>query len=141
MASIACLLAGLETFATSCQEQSKYLQVVKGVHGLHVYATEYWAEYLLSRAASSVGLDTTSSLFALACQLTENLELSNEASTTSVQNMIDERLEFIRSYPTLFSQVQQALKSRSVATLESEYLKEKGRHQYKCLWFIKLFIT
>lgn len=62
VAIIACLLSGARVFNKAYPEQAKYQRVAKGLHGLHVYATEYWTECLLSHAASGDGLDQSSSL-------------------------------------------------------------------------------
>ena len=131
IATITCLLSGLEVFSKTSEEQTKYLRVVKGLHGLHVYATEYWTEYLLSHAASAGGLDTNSSLFALAYRLADRLEETVNPTTTkevdSESRMLDERLITLRQYITLYRQVERALKARSLKRLEAELLQEHGK--------------
>jgi hypothetical protein len=105
--------------------------VVKGLHGFHVYATEYWTEYLLSHAVSAGGLDTNSSLFILAYRLADRLEEAvNPTAAKEVDSesrMLDERLTSLRQHAALHKQVKGALKARSLKQLESELLQEHGK--------------
>ena len=99
--------------------------MVKGLHGFHVYATEYWTEYLLSHAVSAGGLDTNSSLFVLAYRLTDRLEEAREFD--SEPRMLDERLTSLRQHAALHKRVEGALKARSLKRLEAELLQEHGK--------------
>jgi hypothetical protein len=105
--------------------------VVKGLHGFHVYATEYWTEYLLSHAVSAGGLDTNSSLFVFAYRLADRLEEAvNPIAAKEVDSesrMLDERLTSLRQHAALHKQVEGALKARSLKQLESELLQEHGK--------------
>jgi len=105
--------------------------VVKGLHGFHVYATEYWTEYLLSYAVSAGGLDTNSSLLALAYRLADRLEEAASHTTAkevdSESRMLDERLTSLRQHAALYKLVDGALKARSLKRLESELLQVHGK--------------
>jgi hypothetical protein len=98
---------------------------------LHVYATEYWTEYLLSHAASAGGLDTNSSFLALAYRLADRLgEAVNPTTTKDVDSesrMLDERLISLRQHAALYKQVEGALKARSLKRLEAELLQQHGK--------------
>ena len=126
-----CLLSGLEVFSKTYQEQAKYLRVVTGLHGLHVYATAYWTEYLLSHAVSAGGMGTNSSLLALAYRLANSLEETGNPTTAkeadSESRMLDERLISLRQHAALYKLVEGALKARSLKRLESELLQEPGK--------------
>ncbi|KAH6867418.1 chromatin remodelling complex Rsc7/Swp82 subunit-domain-containing protein [Thelonectria olida] len=125
VACITCLLSGLEVFGEGYQQQTRHLRVVRGLHGLHVYATEYWTDYLLTHVASAVGLDTSSCLFTLACQLAGKLDLDVDQSPLPKPVAItDERLKFLRQHSVLCKQVERALTARSLTRLEAEYLQE-----------------
>lgn len=104
--------------------------MVKGLHGFHVYATEYWTEYLLSYAVSDGGRDTNSSLFVLAYRLADRLEEAVNPTTAkevdSESRMVDERLTSLGHHAALYKQVEGALKARSLKRLESEHLQEHG---------------
>ena len=105
--------------------------MVKGLHGFHVYATEYWTEYLLSHAVSAGGLNTNSSLFVLAYRLADRLEeAANPTAAKEVDSqsrVLDERLTSLRQHAALHKQVERALKARSLKQLESELLQEHGK--------------
>ena len=133
MATITCLLSGLEVFSNTCQEQTKHLRVVKGIHGFHVYATEYWTEYLLCLAQSTNGLDVTSAPFVLACRLADKLSEGSDSTTAEeVDSELDDRLVLLRQHSALYKSVQRALKARSLKRLESELLQTQGKsHQSK----------
>jgi hypothetical protein len=131
VATVTCLLSGSDVFSETCQEQTKCLRVVKGLHGFHVYATEYWTEYLLSHTMSNGGIDASSAFFVLVCQLAQKL---NEAAdpttlieTDSEANLSDERLVLLKQHAVLYNLVDKALKARSLKRLESEYLQEQGK--------------
>ena len=131
IATITCLLSGLEVFSKPYEEQTKCLRVVKGLHGFHVYATEYWTEYLLSYAVFAGGLDTNSSLLVFAYRLADRLEEAVSPTTAkevdSESRMLDERLTSLRQHAALYEQVERALKARSLKRLESELLQEHGK--------------
>ncbi|KAF2868791.1 hypothetical protein BDV95DRAFT_630472 [Massariosphaeria phaeospora] len=126
LATVTCLLAGLQVFNAAYNEQTRLLRLVKGVHGFHIYATEYWTEYLLNEGATSGGLDPTSSLCTLATQLTSKLEgtVSSTALTHIKDNAatLDERLKYLHNHEILRRHVECALLSRSRKRLESEVL-------------------
>jgi hypothetical protein len=78
MATTACLLSGLEVFSETYQEQAKYFRVAKGLHGLHIYATEYWTGYFLSHAVSAEGRVTSTILPVFANRLVNKLSMLDE---------------------------------------------------------------
>lgn len=128
VAAVTCLLSGLQIFDSAYDKQNRYHRVVKGLHGFHVYATEYWTEYLLSRAKHMDGLETDSLLFTQACQMAE--VLSATASVMTIEpvaeapsNILDERLELLQTHPILYKHVKAALEARSVKRLEYEILQ------------------
>lgn len=102
--------------------------MAKGLHGFHVYATEYWTEHLLSYAVSADTIDTASSpsLLTLACQLADKLELLGPETVDECEsdaNLMDERLVSLRYYVVLQKHVERALKARSLKNLESRILQ------------------
>ncbi|RFU25006.1 hypothetical protein B7463_g11335, partial [Scytalidium lignicola] len=127
IAAVTCFLSGLEVFSKIYPEQTKCLRVVKGLHGLHIYATEYWTEYILSHAISANGLDITSPLCILANQLAHKLDLAVEPTTAeevkSKSDLLDERLGSLRQHPVLHKHVKASLEARSLLRLEAELLR------------------
>lgn len=127
MATFACLLSGVHIFLENRPEHEKFLRVIKGIHGFHVYATEFWTEYLL-HLSSSEELDSHSRLLALACELAEKLDKISDP-TVEQENAIessglDERIVFLRGKPLLQKHVEISLRARSLKRLESKILKE-----------------
>lgn len=81
----------------------------------------------MSHVESGDGLDQTSSLFVLACQLVD--ELDKAYGRSSVPNagsnirISDKRLALLQQHGLLHKHVEGALKGRSLKRLESELLQ------------------
>ncbi|KAF3065606.1 hypothetical protein CFAM422_009661 [Trichoderma lentiforme] len=128
-ATVSCLLSGLHVFSKMYPERAKYLRVIKGLHGFHVYATEFWTEYLLSSVKFAGGDPyNTSPLLVLACKLADTLnETSNPAigeEAKSPPNGLNDRTSFLRQHPILYKHIEAALKGRSLKRLEAELFPE-----------------
>lgn len=119
MTATACLLSGLQIFASGYDHQTKLLRLVKGLHGLHVYATEYWTEYLLS--VVTVDSTPSSTVVELAARLANTLEL--HCTSEGTIEMQDTRLENLSSHPILLKHVSWALHARSQKRLDQEIMK------------------
>lgn len=132
VATITCLLSGLDVFNTTYDKQARYHRVLKGLHGFHIYATEYWTEYLLSRAEYASGLEANSTLFSLACQMVDRLNAADDSTTTEhieAQSSVQEkRLAYLQQFPILYKRVRAYLDARSIKRLEYEHLQIPGRH-------------
>ncbi|KAL7928885.1 hypothetical protein V8C35DRAFT_221248 [Trichoderma chlorosporum] len=129
VATVSCLLSGLQIFRNTYSESARCLRIIKGIHGFHVYASEFWTEYLLSSAECGSGnLDTDSPLLILACKMANILD---EAMSPVFREKLghqpdelDERMLFLRQHPTLYKHVEWALKGRSLKRLEAELFPE-----------------
>jgi hypothetical protein len=140
---VACLLSGLKTFDDAYPAHDRVLRVAKGLHGFHVYATEFWTEYLFSWASSNntITADTSSrSLISLACELACELERTDSTIITDdpMTKPIDKRLEFLQQYPVLQKHVDRALRGRSLDSLKSRILQDHSRTAAECLFNIIL---
>jgi hypothetical protein len=126
IATLSCLLSGLKIFDPSYDDQARLLRLVKGIHGFHVYATEYWTEYLLANAAIHDGLEGSDKLSALTMQLADTLDgmttLAPPSKTSSVS--IDDRLSLLEKHGTIKEHVERALLARSQKRLELELLQD-----------------
>lgn len=129
LASVTCLLSGLELFGRTINESTRFLRLIKGVHGFHVYATEFWTEYLLDASAATGGLDVSSSLFNVAYQLAMKLEELEEPTMPilATDSAVDQRLQSLRQHEVLHRHVESALKARSRKRLESEMPRQFGK--------------
>lgn len=129
-ATIAALLAGLRIFHENFDERVRMLQLVRGVHGLHVYATEFWIECLMNDANFTNGLDTSSGLFAMASELAQQLSAGRieplPKDLTLHSSEVDDRLELFKQHSILYDMMKAALNARSRKRLETELLRPQG---------------
>ncbi|KAK3345804.1 hypothetical protein B0T25DRAFT_460566 [Lasiosphaeria hispida] len=109
-----CLLSGLQVFRPSYPEQERPLRVLKGFHGLHVYASEFWVEYLLLTAASEKGLDTSSKFFARSTQLATDLNSLRQVEDPPLDTKtLDSRLVHLESHSEVFRAARSILAERA----------------------------
>lgn len=151
VATITCLLASSQLLHAGHTDYYQFQRLVEGTHGLHVYATEYWADYLLSHAASFTnrhanGEVASSAMIDLALRLADETQRQsphsittsvNETSTfssagmsngrslaTSSGQVDDERLCYIEAIPRLHRFVSDYLMARSLDGLRELFDKE-----------------
>lgn len=118
VASSTCLLSGLRTFAAGYDPQERRLRLVRGLHAFHVYATEYWTDYLLECVTKNT--DYQSPMFKLAMRLASTLEHTTPAPRTIDQ--LDGKLNCLSPHPLLLKHVSWALLARSQARLDQDIL-------------------
>jgi len=126
IAVITCLLSGLQVFNGDFNSQTRLTRLIKGVHGLHVYATEFWTEYLLSEVAATGKPDISSQFFSMALLLANRLD---EAAVTiastgciGASDNRDDRLQLLLEHKVLYKHIKAAMESRSRKRLEMELL-------------------
>jgi hypothetical protein len=104
--------------------------VLKGLHGFHIYATQYWTEYLVSHAASLGSMDKKSDLLALAIDLAQKLDqmLDSPLGENSESDIMisDDSLTMLNQHPLLRKHVIIAHKARSLHRLEAELYGQSG---------------
>lgn len=127
VAAITCLLSGLHIFENSYPERSRFLRLIEGIHGFHIYATEYWTEYVLAHVAwmATVPGTTSSRLLSLALQFAARVELiatdvKKQKDILTDEQSFDDRLSFLQQYPQLKDCVLRNLQARSLEKLESD---------------------
>ncbi|EXF79271.1 NACHT domain-containing protein [Colletotrichum fioriniae PJ7] len=129
LATITCLLSGTNVFSTMYGEQDRLYRVLKGIHSFHVYATEYWTEYLLSWVEGANSTDANSPLLTLACTLAQRLDETDVYSPPGGQRsefeQLDKRMNSLVDYPLVFKHVGNFLRARSLKSLETELLKSR----------------
>jgi hypothetical protein len=74
IASITCLLSGLKVFQPDYPHLERSLRVLKGLHGFHVYASEYWVDYILSIVTSQDALSQPDLLSAIIHDLSKTID-------------------------------------------------------------------
>lgn len=128
IATVTCLLSAAQVFHQQDAEQAKLLRLVKGIHALHIYSTEYWTEYILANAAVSHGLEAAPVLVELASRLAEALHTfpgGCHDQSSEVSGLVDDRLCLLDRLPDIKVQVKNAMLSRSLQRMESEILDQK----------------
>ncbi|KAI0114318.1 hypothetical protein GGR51DRAFT_503887 [Nemania sp. FL0031] len=126
ISTVTCLLSGFEYLVNGPREP-KAMRVVKGIHGLHVYATEFWTENLL-HYASMDGLNCSEHLVKLTDELANKLEEYTKSSYNDGHDpddtSTDARLELLKEWPLLSKHVQASLVGRGLKCLQSNILRE-----------------
>ena len=121
------MLAGLKTFDPDYSDQSRCLQVLRGLHGFHNYATEYWIEYLLSSTTSVDGnIDTSSRFFILSSELSKRLKELNISSSCEdeerVSELHEDQLTHLKSFTDVCWAARGALLERQIRYPETPQL-------------------
>ncbi|KAK2728230.1 NACHTdomain protein [Colletotrichum kahawae] len=140
LAAITCLLSGFDVFRSMIDDHSRRLRTVKGIHGLHVYSTEFWTDYLLSASQLLGGLREGSLLLTQAYALAKKIESEdrhNDSGTaksisTNRTECLDDRLENLERFPPLFKHVKDSLATRSLQALESNYISQQPGETNMC---------
>jgi hypothetical protein len=117
IASITCLLSGLEVFQPDYPNSVRSLRVLKGLYGFHVYANEYWVDYILSIVKSHSALSQPPLLSLVVNDLSVKLE-SLGKSPNSLENEDDSMpseggLDLLKGYKGLYESARAALEARS----------------------------
>lgn len=96
LATVHCLLSCQQIFAPSYSEAQRVGRILRGTHGFHIYATQFWVDYLLE----SLDLDQSrffdSEIFVLSCRLAEAFTSSRPSSEGLDGDELDPRLGLIR---------------------------------------------
>ncbi|ESU14037.1 hypothetical protein FGSG_07735 [Fusarium graminearum PH-1] len=115
-------LSELYSFSWMRDYHEKASRVVKGIHGFHVYATEFWTEYVLHYFSTQPPSDN-SIVLNLATKLAERLgerpDTEDAQNNSSPSPPVDERLKHLKDWPRLINLVEASLRSRSLKRLES----------------------
>jgi hypothetical protein len=124
IAAVTCLLSGLKVLNPSYYKHARLSRFVKGIHGFHVYATEYWTEYLLANAAMDGGLKED--LLRAASRLADVLDTFQDSNIPELSkskvsfDSKDSRLELLQRYGGLRKHVERSIFARSLRRFESE---------------------
>jgi hypothetical protein len=128
IASVTCLLSGLEVFQPDYASSARSLRVLKGLHGFHVYANEYWVDYILSIVTLHDTLRKPPLLSLVANDLSRKLE-SLDKSYNALDNKEDsipseQGLDLLKEYKGLYACAKAALEARSRKRLGEEIVEE-----------------
>lgn len=125
IASVTCLLSGFDVFNRTFDIEQRQFRVLKGLHAFHVYATEYWTDYLPSQADLENSSDRHLHLISLACELAARLhEGGPEAHSSEHQRNSSVGGAKAACWER---QVASFLTSRSLKMMESQCPAAKGK--------------
>lgn len=145
IASITCLLAGFRIFDTTYNTNERNLRILKGLHGFHIYATEYWLEDLLcSNATICDDHEVASLLYLTAKALADRLNtarLSAEISVQQESDTLDTRLDKFANLGAIYDMLRSALRERSTKATSDQTKQETCMRQIDVQGFvIKLIV-
>ncbi|KAF4635514.1 hypothetical protein G7Y89_g2570 [Cudoniella acicularis] len=123
LACVACLLSGLNVFQQRYGDNDRLRRVLKGLHGLHLYANEHWIEHLLIAGSHGAGLDTISNLLRLTERLCNDLQLRRTPLPESTLRngrapRLDDRLSLLEMHPAIHEYLKFELTYRLQVRLE-----------------------
>ncbi|UKZ68492.1 uncharacterized protein TrAtP1_009525 [Trichoderma atroviride] len=119
VASITCLLAGFRVFDTAYDSNDRNLRILRGIHGFHIYATEYWLEDLLCSNAAFGGSEIAALLCSTARILADRLNVASHLAGTSTEQelrTLDDRLGNFADQGAVYDMLRYALMERSAKT-------------------------
>jgi hypothetical protein len=128
-ASVTCLLAGMDLFRSGASEHEKHLKVVTGLHGFHLYAADYWIDYLMDVISTSSGTICEVPLYQLAVALAvRGGESENEIILADDEKIPQEMEKVIAKLPDipLRNLARMALLSRTSKALEHMFFVSNG---------------
>ena len=113
------LLSGLILFNNPFNDHEKSLRAVRGVHGLHIYANEFWIEHLLNLAEAHTSCNSVevASVLNVVDQLCMRLTSPEAASlpTDAFEEALDQRLAMLKQRQVIYWTVQHQLLKRKLA--------------------------
>ncbi|KAL7824116.1 hypothetical protein V8C26DRAFT_15033 [Trichoderma gracile] len=101
LATVHCLLFCQQIFASSYPEIERVRRILRGILGFHMYATQFWVEYLLEYLELDQSRFFESEIFVLSCRLAEAFTSSRPSLKDVGKDEHDPRLALIRQrhYP------------------------------------------
>ena len=116
-ATITCLVSGFWIFSERIADNARIIRMVKGLHGLHIYASQFWLEYLLDAVSAGPGFVQDSHLHRVAQELAIFLrhQPSSRTSTPGVLESTvskDNRLQYLKEHTTMYAMALKELGER-----------------------------
>ncbi|KAL7814679.1 hypothetical protein V8C44DRAFT_325861 [Trichoderma aethiopicum] len=96
LATVHCLLSCQQIFAPPYPETQRVGRILRGTHGFHIYATQFWVDYLLESLNFDQSRFFDSEIFVLSCCLAEAFPSSRPSPSGLGDDELDPRLGLIR---------------------------------------------
>ncbi|KAK0760217.1 hypothetical protein N5P37_007298 [Trichoderma harzianum] len=127
LATVRCLLSGQQIFSPLYPDSERTLRVLRGLHGFHMYATEFWADYLLASLEFDQAGFFESDFFALSCRLAENFIAAETDCEAADSGPSDPRLALIRQKDyRLYKMVKVVLLEQKKETIEATSIHDSS---------------
>lgn len=117
-ATITCLVSGFWVFSDHVADDTRTLRIVKGLHGLHIYANQFWLEYLLDTVSTSSCLVEDSPLYHAATKLAQslwtqqNMTMCSSSGVSESATIRDTRLQFLKEHDMIYEMAKIELGAR-----------------------------
>ena len=101
-----CLLSGLEVFCPTYSTHDRALRVLKGLHGFHVFAHEYWIDCVLHALSPSDVKHQYPKLLLVLHGLSDKLASLGGSSLAQDEDgnlTLGNQLELLKGFPALYS--------------------------------------
>ncbi|GAB1316915.1 NACHT domain-containing protein [Madurella fahalii] len=125
LATATCLLSGFRLMDPMTLESVRINRMTRGLHAFHIYATQYWVEYLLSVASATGGINTESNFFLQSSQLANLLREHRtnvpHLGDIDVLHLSGGRLVHLEPYGDLHTAAAMILLDRRHSHLEESY--------------------
>ena len=122
IATITCLLSGLWMFSQDMADHARIVRIVKGLHGLHIYANHFWLDSFLDAVSTDPGLTEGSPLYHAAQELASSLgaqpglpPCSTSASSESMGRR-ESRLQHLKDHGVIYEMARKELGKRVTRT-------------------------
>lgn len=120
-ATITCLVSGFWIFSEHLASDTRLLRIVKGLHGLHIYANHFRLECLLDAVSTDPGLVHGSPLHRAAQELANCLRHQPKSSSTLAYSTSgiaestaskDSRLQCLKEHSAIYEMARKELGER-----------------------------
>lgn len=117
-ATITCLVSGFWIFSEQLADDTRILRIVKGLHGLHIYANQFWLECLLDAVSTCPGLVHGSLIHRVAQDLANSLRHQPSTLTCPTSGIAestasrDSRLQCLKEHGAIYEMARRELGER-----------------------------
>ncbi len=115
VAVVSCFLSSLTTFDLGCPNLDRDIRVVRGLYGFHLYANEFWVDYLLSIGTSDPDFERSDNeLRKMLVKLNQTLGIHPQLATVDSldKEPLDQRLHCLEPFDRLHRSAIAVLRAR-----------------------------
>ncbi|KAI0466178.1 hypothetical protein F4859DRAFT_334509 [Xylaria cf. heliscus] len=115
IATTTCISSGLDVFQPSYLPQDRLVRMLRGLHGLHVFAYEHWIDCILHALSPRDTGEDTPKLLGILSDVSQKLVALSGPLTTQHESIptSEPKLELLRQFPPLFLVAREFLLARN----------------------------